>query len=767
MPGKIKGKMVSSERTRRLGRALFHFMLAAVLSSATVLDRCSPFGVAYAAACCSFGSGFGAVLGTFGGYLLTHTGAEGVRYAGSALIVMTAATVFGNIGLLERRWFLPLVSACAVGVTGAVFLTVEELTAVRVMYYIAELVLAAGATYFYIAGYSRRIYAQTLRFGGVMVLVGSVLLAAQPLTVFGLFCPARMAAVLTVMGIAYLGGFSYGAAQGAGMGIAMDAAAANGWLYAGVYAFAGMTAGFFARSGRLVFAMAFLLSSGAAGLLGNGFRPYSLCEVALSAVVFLAVPDRMWRRIQDSLMPTDPEPTDYAARVCRMANRYAVTAADAFAEMYDALTRGVLRRKEDSDLGAVFDRTADRVCRRCSSRAMCWEREKLSTIRALDSISGQLLRTGRVSAQDFPGNFAARCLKFPEFVLAVNEGMDVLYQRRQNTRKSEMGRRLVAQQYAGVGGILRQVGEYMSAGPEALPEKEKELRQYAEAFGRVRTAAAWKDKNGRLHFEVSGECVPRIVQNREGFVSGMSALMGVRLGGPEQVRNPGGVTLLFRQQEPYRISVGIGIKTKEGEAVSGDTAQWFTTEEGVACAVMSDGMGTGKQAAEESAAIVRMTARFLKAGIHAADAVRTIGPALKLRTQGNSFATLDVGTIDLFTGAAQSVKCGAAPTFLRVKDGDEVKIRKILSSTLPAGLEESGEMDVTRFKLASGDAMVMISDGILDAGSKSNAWIEDLLTQSVRLSARELAARIVLEASARGAPDDMTAMVVYLEKRIA
>ena len=770
MPDKQKQKfrLFSNERTRNTARAAFHFAMAALLSCARIVSNCSPFGVAYAAACCSFGSGFGAVLGTFCGYLLSRPGAEGVRYAGAALIVMTAATVFSGTGIVERKWFLPLAASVAVAVTGFLFLTGANFTYEAVLYYVLEIAVAGAATYFYIAGYSQRIYSQTMRFGGIMVLAASVLITVAPFQLWSLFSPARIAAAVLVMGVSYLGGFAYGAAQGAGMGIAMDAVNNSGWLYAGVYAFAGMIAGFFTRGGRVIFAMVFLLSFGAAGLLGDSFRPYDFCEGCIAAGIFVLIPDRRWRALRETLLPSDPEPTDYAARVCRIANRYAAVAADAFSEMYEALTRGVLRRKEDNDLGAVFDRTADRICRRCSARQTCWERDKVATLHALDSISGQLLRIGHVTASDFPGHFAAQCLRFPDFILAINEGMDVLYQRRQNARKSEQGRKLIAQQYAGVTGVLRQVSEYMSTGPEAMPERERELRQFAEAFGRVRTAAAWKDHSGRLHFELSGECIGRIGQNREGFLSGLSALVGVRLTGPETVSGPGGTSLLFREQEPYRITVGIGIKTKEGESVSGDTTSWFTTEEGIACVVLSDGMGSGKAAAEESSAVVRMTERFLRAGIDAADAVRTIGPALKLRTQGNTFATLDVGTIDLFSGTAQSVKCGAAPTFIRVVDGEgKVRIRKIVSSTLPAGLEESGEMDVTRFRMGSGDAMVLVSDGVMDAGGKSSAWIEEMLSQSNHLSARELAARLVLEASARGAPDDMTVAVVYLDKRMA
>lgn len=765
---KQKTRLVSGERAKGTMRAAFHFLVAALLSSAKILADCSPFGVAYAAACCTFGSGFSAVLGTFCGYLLSHPGAEGVRYAGASLIVMTAATVFSGMSVVESKWFLPLCTSLAVGVTGFLFLTDDDFSVQTVVFYLLELSVAFGAAYFYIAAYSRRIYAQQMRFGGMMVLLASVLIALEPYSLWGIFSPARIAALLTVISMSYLGGFSYGAAQGAGMGLAMDAAAAEGWLYAGIYAFAGMIAGFFTKSGRLLFAVVFLAGVGAAGLMGEEFRPYAFCEACVAAAVFAAIPDHAWRRIRETIMPSDPEPTDYAAKVCKTANQYAMAAADAFSEMYEGLTKGLTRRKEDNDLGAVFDRTADRVCRRCSGRQNCWERDKLTTVHSLDAISGQLLRTGRVQPSDFPGHFAAQCLRFSDFILAINEGMDVLYQRRQNSRKSEIGRKLVAQQYAGISGVLRQVGEHMSSGPEALPARERELKQYAEAFGRVKTVAAWKDHCGRLHLELSGDCIGRILQNRDGFLSGLSALMGTRMTGPESVSGPGGTSLAFREQEPYRITVGVGTKTREGEVVSGDSVSWFTTQEGVACVVLADGMGSGKRASDESKALVRMTERFLKAGIDSVDAVRTIGPALKMRTQGDSFATLDVGTVDLYSGNAQSVKCGAAPTYLRVVDGDGmVRIRKIVSSTLPAGLEESGEMDVTRFHMNEGDAMVLISDGVLESGNRSSVWIEDMLSQSMHLSARELAARIVLEASARGAPDDMTAAVIYFDKRTA
>lgn len=761
-------KQSESMQTRKRGVSALYVIGAALLSCTHITGVGAPFGVAFAAAACRTGYGFGAVLGTFVGYLLSMHGAEGVPYAGAALMTLAAATIFSGIHITSARWFFPVMSSASVAATGAVFVFADGIVWETVPLFACRIVLAGGAAYFYEAALdTMRGRPQVVRFGGMLVLTATLLMAAYPFSVADLVCPARIAALFAVMALSYMGGFSYGAACGVGIGIAMDAAGGAGLYYAGVYAVSGMAAGFFSRGGRVVFAAAFVLTHAAVHLLG-GETAYlaGVYECFVASVCFVLLPENLWEEWKDRLLPMDPTPTDYAARISRVANHYASVTSDAFSEMYQALANNGKAHKEESDLGAVFDRTADRVCRRCSARENCWQRDKLATLRTMDSISGPLLRSGHITASDFPGHFAAQCLRFSDFVLALNEGMDALFQRRQTQKKSDAGRKLIAQQYAGVTGILKQVGESMSGGTEILPAQEKELRTYAEAFGRVRTAAAWKDRRGRLHLELTGECIQRILRNQEGFSSGLGALMNVSLTKPETQYEAGGIRLVFREQEPYYITVGIGTRTREGQQISGDCIRYFTTEEGIACVILSDGMGSGEEAREESESTVRMAERFLRAGISAADCVRTIGPALKLRTQGKKFVTLDVGTVDLFTGETISVKCGAAPSFVRAVDGDgSVRVRRILSSTLPAGLEEAGDMDVTQFRMGGQDALVLLSDGIVDADGSNAGWVEELLSDSLRLSARELAARIVLEGSARGAPDDMSAAVVYLGKR--
>ena len=102
------------------------------------------------------------------------------------------------------------------------------------------------------------------------------------------------------------------------------------------------------------------------------------------------------------------------------AEKLEATAA-AFRTLYESL-RGSFRAPEnDNDVAAVFDRAACRVCRTCSLRSSCWERDYVTTFNALNDATAPMLERGRGVASDYPRYFADRCLHFPAFVEAVNQ----------------------------------------------------------------------------------------------------------------------------------------------------------------------------------------------------------------------------------------------------------------------------------------------------------------------------------------------------------
>lgn len=80
--------------------------------------------------------------------------------------------------------------------------------------------------------------------------------------------------------------------------------------------------------------------------------------------------------------------------------------------------------------------------------------------------------------------------------------------------------------------------------------------------------------------------------------------------------------------------------------------------------ILCDGMGTGRPAAVDGNLAAELTARLLKAGFTAELAARLVNVALALKSDEESGATLDLISVDLYTGTARLFKAGAAPGFL-------------------------------------------------------------------------------------------------------
>ena len=129
------------------------------------------------------------------------------------------------------------------------------------------------------------------------------------------------------------------------------------------------------------------------------------------------------------------------------------------------------------------------------------------------------------------------------------------------------------------------------------------------------------------------------------------------------------------------------------------------------------------------------------------------------RQDGTRFVTLDALTLDLFTGQAESLKCGAAPSYVRT-DG---RWSVLAGKSLPVGLsDEKNQSQSVPLRLSHGDLFIMVSDGVSDG--LDDAWVRELLREHGGEGPKELAARLVTEARGRGSDDDRTAIVMRVEK---
>ncbi len=210
----------------------------------------------------------------------------------------------------------------------------------------------------------------------------------------------------------------------------------------------------------------------------------------------------------------------------------------------------------------------------------------------------------------------------------------------------------------------------------------------------------------------------------------------------------------------FRCRIGTSLRAKDGERVCGDQLAAFTVGK-MLYLLLSDGMGCGEAAHAESAMTVRLLRKFLKAGIEAKSALKTLNTALTLRCAENcGFTTIDLLALDRSSGEAILYKYGAAPSY--IKRGETVQ--RMAAGSLPAGLQESrSEPEFIRFQLQEGNVLVMVSDGVI--GGDGENWLPELLKTWSDTDAQVLSQQILAESRRHGGlRDDCAALVVYLEK---
>ena len=177
--------------------------------------------------------------------------------------------------------------------------------------------------------------------------------------------------------------------------------------------------------------------------------------------------------------------------------------------------------------------------------------------------------------------------------------------------------------------------------------------------------------------------------------------------------------------------------------------------------VISDGMGAGPQANRESSATVDIVENFFEAGFDNSTAINMVNSIMTLEfDEEEKFPTLDLNIVNLYTGEASFIKVGAVPSF--IKRGRNIKT--ISSNMPPFGLVDELEIESQRIEVKSGDIIISVSDGVLEANKGSNEdsnWLVKFLATGVR-EPKQLAEDILNKAKELSdgiSKDDMTVVV--------
>lgn len=223
----------------------------------------------------------------------------------------------------------------------------------------------------------------------------------------------------------------------------------------------------------------------------------------------------------------------------------------------------------------------------------------------------------------------------------------------------------------------------------------------------------------------------------------------------------------YISKDTYSMQIGIAKTNKDGENVSGDSSLQISLEDGKYLIAISDGMGSGPNARKSSQIAIKMLGRLLSNGFDKETSIELINNTISANIKDETYATLDIMVLDLYSGNIEYIKNGACPTF--IKNYHNVDIIKNIA--LPAGILNDIDLVVYDRDIEDNDIIIMCSDGIIESNSEyknKELWVKNLLEQMETTNAQKIADILLKESIDNNfgkAKDDMTIIVTKIMKK--
>ena len=447
--------------------------------------------------------------------------------------------------------------------------------------------------------------------------------------------------------------------------------------------------------------------------------------------------------------------------VKELANQKLNDFSDAFRRLAKSFTGRV--RQQESVPGEVMEDIlediSERLCQGCLNCRHCWEHHGDETRQGMADILWQMEQQGEASVWQENQDFASRCMRLEEYKELARQEMAHARQRigwqNQLARNREIMARQMLEVAQALSGFTTRLGDGQPLQRGVLNQLKKRLELYGIHIEKV-----WGvKKNNKIEVAFTGHCGKNQCLTKTDVAAVLSEELGAKLTPARETRNVlsrESQTMYFRQDTCYKGLTAVARVSRWDQQVSGDNYSFLELESGELLMVLADGMGYGGEAERDSGSLIETLEHLLEAGFEKQTAWRLLNTLLVAEYEGESFTTLDMVSVDLYTGWCQFIKSGAAAAYL-YRDG---QVEVIEAQSLPVGVSVDTGFDVVKRQLKPGDMVILVSDGVPDGYEKD---MTEMIREVAGPNAQEFANQILIHALAgasQEAADDMTVLVL-------
>ncbi len=612
---------------------------------------------------------------------------------------------------------------------------------------------------------------QWIRFVGFLSIACALTYAARGFSVYGVSLSAFGALMITLM-VTRKRGLLKGMLTGTLCGLCYSP------LLAPVFTFG-------ALCGSLLFPVSVTLGSLGVFAVGiwwgfyakgisvlTGLTPALLAASLLFAVVdklFLGEKDRTDENVE-TLAEAEAE-TKTACRVLAEDELDGVRLSDnnlrvkklceSFSELssvFEGMSRA-MRKPELEDLRQICDSAFDCSCAGCPEKSVCWDEKYRETETQIGGLCATLHRRGKLKKEDVAEALSGRCIRLSDILDEINHNAAVCAEQVLRCDKTE----IFASDYAAIADVL---AGSMSRDEEEYRLDGKTAEQLAKALTErqidVLAVAVYGGRQKKVL--IRGESREYLIGHRTEIEETVRGICAFAVGDSIiSERDARCAEMILPQKDSLTASFSWRtVRAAEEEEYCGDTVGIFRDGENKLYSFISDGMGSGREAAITSGICALFLQKMLTAGNGPVTSLRMLNGFLRNKGNGSIHecsATVDLMELDLIARRASFYKSGAAPTYV-LRDGSLFKIR---SKTLPIGILKEPDAKKISFDVNSGDVIVMVSDGVTQ-GKEECPWLFDLLRGNMNSLGAERCADLVMKyAKGTGSTDDLSVVIVKVD----
>ncbi|GGB51211.1 stage II sporulation protein E [Virgibacillus dakarensis] len=580
-----------------------------------------------------------------------------------------------------------------------------------------------------------------------------------------------------VLLLAFVGGAAVGSTVGVVAGLILSLANVANLYQMSLLAFSGLLGGLLKEGKKVGVSVGLLVGTFLVGIYGDASSLVpSIMESSIAILFFILTPASWFKRLS-RYIPGTEEYTNEQEQYLQKVRNVTAKRVEQFSDVFEALSKSFtnaeelpqeeMDRKRETDF--FLSQVTEKTCQSCFMKNKCWQQQFDKTYSLMEDMKDEL-EEGKEPNRKLNRDFANHCVKSKKVMDTMKEEMS-FFEANQKLKKQVMeSKRFVADQLQGVSEVMENFAK------EILKERQHHENQEIQIVNALNHMGIALEKldiyrldKGNVDIEMTVSFYDYRGEGPKLIAPVLSDILNEMIIVKQEEISPfpnGYCYLAFGSAKEFIIETGVANAAKGGGLISGDS---FTTIElgaGKYAMAISDGMGNGKRAHEESGETLRLLQQILQTGIPEKVAIKSINSILSLRSTDEMYATLDLAVINLHNAFVRFLKIGSTPSF--IKRGEQMI--KIEASNLPMGIIQEFDVDIVSEQLKAEDLLIMMSDGIFDGPKhveNTDVWLKRKIREICTDDPQEIADLLleeVVRTRSGAIEDDMTVMVAKIKQ---